>query len=97
MSSFAEIVAADQRRVILETLAQDPDFAHNEDILAEALEYLGHSISKDKLRTELSWLQEQGLVSLQEHGPVIIARLTRRGEDVALGRTTVPGVRRRRL
>lgn len=94
--SFAEILASEQRRVILDALAQDPDYAHNEDILAAALEYLGHSVSADKLRTELAWLAEQGLVELQEHGTVIIARLTRRGEDVALGRTVVPGVRRRR-
>lgn len=96
MNGYAELLAGEQRRIILDALEADPDYAHNDAILQSILDSFGYSISTDKLRTELAWLAEQGLITVDESGPVCVARLTRRGEDVALGRTVVPGVRRHR-
>ena len=56
----------------------------------------GHRLSRDKVRTQLSWLQEQGLVTLVDRAGCQIATLTTRGLDVATGNTTVPGVKRPR-
>lgn len=95
--SYGDLVAEDQRRVILDALEQDADYSHNEDILRSILEHFGHTVSRDKLRTELSWLAEQGLVTVSVNGDVYIVRLTARGEDIALGRATIPGVKRPRL
>ncbi len=96
MNDYAKMLAEQQRRIILDALEGDPDYAHNDLILQSILETFGHAVSIDRLRTELHWLAEQGLVSLDEAGGLVVAKLTQRGEDVALGRTAVPGVRRRR-
>lgn len=91
--SYSTFIAEDQRRVILATLEGDPGYSHNEHVLRSALGHWGHAVSRDALRTELSWLVEQGLVTLAGE-TVWTARLTARGEDVALGRARVPGVAR---
>ena len=65
--------------------------ACSEDVLLDALNAAQSrpmGISADRLRTELAWLSEQGLV-LHENGAAL---LTERGRDVAEERTTVPGV-----
>lgn len=95
--SYTDTVAADQRLVILQALEQDPDYRHNEHILRSMLGAVGHGISRDALATQLAWLDEQGLVGLEEVAGMRVARLTARGEDVACGRARVPGVARPRL
>ncbi|MEW4983085.1 MAG: hypothetical protein AB1Y26_07620 [Cycloclasticus sp.] len=94
--SYAKIVSEDIRRRVLEILESDPDFSHNEGIIQQALGFVGHNISSDKLRTELAWLNEQGLISTQDVSGVVIAKLTTRGEDIALNRGSAPGVARSR-
>lgn len=94
--SYAEHIAADIRLVLLQALEEDSDYSHNEGVLRAALGAVGHAVSHDRLRTELAWLAEQGLITLTDAGGLAIARLTARGEDVALGRTRVPGVARPR-
>ena len=44
------------------------------------------------LRDHLSWLAERGLVECDD-GPELVVAITRRGADVAAGRTEVPGVK----
>jgi len=92
--SYAALLAADRRLVILRILADSAGFCCNEHLLISLLEALGHVVSHDALRSELAWLEEQLLVSSQEVGGVSIARLTQRGADVACGRARVPGVKR---
>lgn len=94
--SYNDIVDADQRLVLLRVLAEDGDYSHNEYVLQEALREMGHNISNDKLRTELSWLKEQRLITIDSRMTVWIAALTVRGDDVAQGRVIVPGVKRPR-
>ena len=94
--SYAQIVTEDIRRKVLELLEQDPDFAQNEGIIQRALALIGHDISSDSLRTNLSWLAEQGLLVIEDVSGVQVAKLTRRGEDVALNRIVSPGVARGR-
>lgn len=95
MSKFAELVQADIRLGILQVLESDPDYSHNEYIIKSALGQLGHNISSDRLAVELAWLEEQGMITLQAT-PVKVAKLTSRGEDVALSRTRCPGIARPR-
>lgn len=88
-------IAEDIRRQVLDLLAKDNNYSHNEAIICAALEEVGHFISRDRLRSELCWLQEQGLVQVDIIGTTIyVAKLTSRGLDVAEGRATVPGVKR---
>jgi len=92
--TYAQLVTEDRRLVILRVLAEDPGYSMNTSLLHAALGSLGHTCTRDQVATDTAWLKEQGLVDTQEAGPVTIVRLTGRGEDVAAGRTTVPGVRR---
>jgi hypothetical protein len=94
MSEFEKIIQQDRRLVVLRMLAQDADYSHNEYILREALRVYGHRLSADLLRSELHWLAEQGLLSVEDVSGVLIAKLTRRGKDVADGAVVVPGVKR---
>lgn len=94
--SYEDVIAADQRLSILRALEQDPDYSHNEHVLGRVLEAVGHAVSSDRLRTHLAWLAEQDLVQVEDVAGMQVAKLTRRGEDVALGRSRVPGVARPR-
>lgn len=92
--SYTDIVIADIRLTVLQALAQDADYAQNENIIDAILASFGHNISRDQLRTQLAWLEEQGLLKLSDVGSMKVARLTQRGEDVAYGHAHQPGVRR---
>ena len=95
--SLQQVFTEDQRRLILEMLAEDSDYANNENTIKTALKYVGHNISSDKLATELHWLQEQELVDLNEVAGMAVAKLTQRGLDVANGASSMPGVARKGL
>ncbi len=92
--SFEKLVQEDMRLVVLQVLGEDADYSHNEHVLREALRAVGHSVSQDKLHTELAWLAEQGFISLADTVGVKVAKLSARGLDVANGATVVPGVKR---
>lgn len=94
--SFSDTLAADRRLVVLRLLDQAPGFTANDSILCSALAEVGHRCSRDTVRTDLSWLAEQGLITVEElmSGKVLVATLTERGGDVQAGRATVPGVKR---
>jgi hypothetical protein len=92
--NYAKLVAEDMRLVVLRVLAEDADYSHNEYVLQRMLGRFGHNVSFDRLRSELAWLAEQNLVTTATAGEIWVAKLTRRGADVAAGRTIVPGVQR---
>lgn len=94
--SYEQMITEDARLAILQVLEQDPDYSHNDRVIQRALQAIGHGLSTDRVRTELHWLSEQGLATLQATGDMLIAKLTTRGEDAALGRARVPGVARPR-
>ncbi|MBA1271684.1 ArsR family transcriptional regulator, partial [Pseudomonas carnis] len=50
--------------------------------------------SRDQVKTEMHWLAEQGAVTVADVGPVLVATLTERGQDIAAGRARVPGIKR---
>lgn len=92
--SYQEIVEADRRLVILKVLLDSAGYACNEHLLATLLGSFGHAVSNDRVRTDLAWLSEQGMIGVREVGGVQIATATLRGLDVAQGRASVPGVKR---
>lgn len=93
-TTFAEFLRHDVRLVILRLLAEMPAYRANSSVLTMALERFGHAITRDQVKTELFWLQEQGLVGCEDLDAVLVATLSERGADVASARTTVPGVAR---
>ena len=94
MSAFADLVAEDQRLRILQLLTEAEGYDLNIHILRDALARVGHRPSADRLRGELAWLEEQGLVATEMVGSIVVATATARGLDAAQGRARVPGVKR---
>lgn len=92
--SLKTIVNEDRRLVILRLLADDPDYSLNEYILRRALKAYAHRVSQDELHTDLAWLAEQNLLTVETVGSMQVAKLLTRGLDVAEGNTIVPGVAR---
>lgn len=92
--SYRDAVDADRRLVILQLLARSHSYVSHEYLIYAALPGFGHDSSLDRVRTDLAWLEEQGLVTLDSPGDVRLAKLTQRGLDVAGGRATVSGVKR---
>lgn len=97
--SLVEIENQEYRRDILALLEQDADYAMSELILKKALQAIGNPIAKDRLRTQMQWLKEQGLIAVSTivDTDLQTAKLTALGEDVANGRATVPNIARKPL
>ena len=94
MSKFAHFLREDQRLVILRILADMPSYKANSSVIASALNQYGHSPSRDQVKTELRWLEEQGVLGIDDMDVVLIATLNERGADVAAGRATIPGIKK---
>ena len=93
MSAYARQRQEDRRLVILRLLAETPGFSSNSSILTDALEPFGHAVSRDTVETELAWLAEQGLLSIERIATVTRALLSSRGHDASRGVAHIPGVK----
>lgn len=91
---YADALTEDRRLVALRLLAESGGYRANEYLMQSALSGFGHDVSADRLRADLAWLAEQGLIDVELAGTVQIAKLTQRGLDVAQGRALHPGVKR---
>lgn len=93
-TAYRDRVAEDLRLAILQ-IVDGAGGATNYRILHAELPGVGHIVGADRLRTELAWLSEQGLMDLGgTDSAFTVATLIERGIDAAHGRITVPGVRR---
>ncbi|EHB8445965.1 MULTISPECIES: VpaChn25_0724 family phage protein [Enterobacteriaceae] len=90
-----DLLDQDQRLVLLRSLLDCGDSA-NESILQTCLQTYGHKVSRDTVRTQLAWLREQGLVTLSDVSGCYVAEITGRGDEVASGLATIPGVKKPR-
>ncbi|OIO75438.1 MAG: hypothetical protein COS35_06560 [Zetaproteobacteria bacterium CG02_land_8_20_14_3_00_50_9] len=93
---LAEHKREDRRLLILKALASENDYAISDMVIRSMLREYGHSESADTIRTDIAWLDEQGLVTSERVGVATVAIITDRGLDVANGHSIVPGVRRPR-
>lgn len=96
MSDFNQLLTENARLAILQILEQDADYSHNQDILQMILQSLGHGLSVDRIRTELRWLEEQGLITVDSVSGLLVAKLNQRGLDISKGRGKVDGIARPR-
>ena len=92
--SYNQYLAEHARLSILRLLGEQPAYEANCSILADALPELGINVGRDFVRDQVDWLAERGLVETREVRDLVIAKATRRGLDVAAGRTSVRGVAR---
>ncbi len=93
--SLRDLLEEDRRLVILRSLV-DVGGEANESILNDCLDAYGHRVSRDQVRAQLAWLQEQGVVTIETVGSYMVASLTGRGQDAAEGRCVVPGIKKPR-
>src|SRR5690554_3997824 len=91
MSDYQQLLEGDQRLVILRSL-DDLNGSANDSVLQIILEQYGHKLSRDKVKTHLYWLGEQGLVNIETVLSTDVASITGRGLDVAKGVARCPGV-----
>lgn len=91
-----EILEQQSRLVILRSLVECRGEA-NESMLQTCLDVYGVKVSRDEVRTQQAWLAEQGLVENEDVAGCIVSTLTGRGQDVAEGRSSVPGVKKPRI
>jgi Fe2+ or Zn2+ uptake regulation protein len=93
--SFNDHFSAHQRLSILRVLTDSPRYSANNSILGDQLQEFGLDASRDTVRNQILWLEEQALVTVERVGKaILVATLTERGADVASGRATVDGVKR---
>lgn len=92
---YADLVTEHGRLSILRLLADQSGYEANCSVLKDGLElYAVIRWSRDRVRSEVAWLAEQGLVKSRQAGNLTVATLTQRGADVADGTSTTPGVKR---
>lgn len=89
------VLNEDQRLCLLRSLNECGGNA-NESVLQDCLDLYGHSISRDKVRNHLLWLQEQDIITVDDLAGCYVATLTERGHDVVEGRVQVFGIKRAR-
>jgi len=92
--SYQDHFAKHVRIAILRVLDAAPGCRANSSILHSAVDELGLTASRDQVKGEIAWLAEQGLLTVVDHGGLLVASLTERGADVAAGRAVVPGIQR---
>ena len=92
--SYAQFETEDRRLVLLRALEASAQYRANDLLLQRYCLAVGHTVSADRLRQDLAWLKEQGLMEVEQVQGVSVATLTTRGLDVATGRAQVPGVQR---
>ena len=91
--NYQDFQTEGRRLGILRILSRRNMFTANEYSLNDELAgNYGHHVSKDLLHSDLSWLEEQGLVMCQQPRAGWLITLTTRGNDVAEGRARQPGV-----
>lgn len=93
--NYADYLKEELRLVILRILNELPSYTGNSSTLHGFLGRWGLNVSRDQVKTALYWLREQGCISIDLDTPdVLVVKLSSYGQDVAEGRTTVPGIKR---
>ncbi|WP_374293164.1 VpaChn25_0724 family phage protein [Paenirhodobacter enshiensis] len=96
MIDYTEFNSRHRRLAILRFLQALPSYTSNISILTDVLNGpdIGIDTSRAQTGTELSWLAENGLVTLAGQPEFVVATATARGVDIALGRATHPQIQR---
>ncbi|MEN8721854.1 MAG: hypothetical protein ABF335_03095 [Alphaproteobacteria bacterium] len=81
MSDFQKHVDADCRLVILRALEDQHDGRLNESLLEQALENLGHRVSRERVRRYMQDLEEAGAIAIQKFADIFVGEITARGQD----------------
>lgn len=94
MNAFEKTLSEHRRIIILRLLNQAPACTANCGVLKDLVNAFGVTSTRDQIRNELRWLNEQQLATVTVVGDMLIATITEDGVDVARGVITRTGVRR---
>lgn len=89
LTTTAEVVLAHRRLAVLRHLMAMSEHRSNELIVSDVLNRQGISSSWSEIRNCLRFLEERDAIGADMTDRLMVMRLTRRGEDIALGRTTI--------
>lgn len=93
--AMVELLAEHQRISILIALKESADYGANTSILADVLKRYAIGCSRDQLKTQLTWLEQNGYVTLEKLSQnTWVARITQSGIDVAEGTVIAHGIKR---
>ncbi len=94
--SYSDELRKHARLAILRFLEDAPRYTSNVSMLSEQLPRVGIAYTRDQVKTELHWLEEQGMVQIEDHAGFTVATGTTRGVEVAQGIARHPDIQRRR-
>lgn len=83
--SYHEELREHARIAILRMLEDAPKYTSNVSMMTQLLPKLGIGYSRDQVETEVRWLAEQSLLTVEDHAGFIVATATVRGVEVAQG------------
>jgi hypothetical protein len=92
--NFENHLKEEMRLVMLRLLNELPSYRGNSSTLHGGLIRIGLSFSRDQVKTELFWLKEQGCIEIEMETPVLVVKLTERGQDVVENRARISGIQR---
>lgn len=91
---FSRLLREHWRLTILRAMAEVPAQGSNESALTQFVNLFHPGTTRDQIRSEMTWLAEQGLLKVELVGELMVATITKRGVDVGKGHSRVPGVAR---
>ncbi|MCG7565867.1 hypothetical protein MHM95_06145 [Pseudoalteromonas sp. CnMc7-15] len=93
--ALQDVQAEHQRISILISLKESADYGANISMLADILQRYALGCSRDQLKTQVNWLEQNGYVTVERLSDnTWIAKITHAGIDVANGHSVVPGIKR---
>ena len=88
-NTYLDRLKRDARLTILRFLNDAPQYTSNCSMLATLLPSVGITFTRDQVKTELQWLEEQSFVALSRPtANLLVATATRRGVEIATGIAT---------
>lgn len=94
-ASFWDYTMGHARLAVLRALLEVPQHTANDSMLNSVMEQLGLPITREQLRGQLGWLEEQGLIRVKRPTDgLAVATLRERGGEVAMGRAFIEGIQR---
>lgn len=96
MADYEKTLREHARIAILRMLEDAPKYTSNVSMMSGLLPSMGIGFTRDQTQSEVTWLKEQGLVTVEDHSGFTVVSATQRGLEVAGGIVTHPGVQRRR-
>lgn len=94
--SYQDELRQHARLAILRMLEDAPRYTSNVSIMTDLLPRFGISYGRDQVETEVHWLHDQGMLSIDDLNGFIVVTATLRGVEIAKGVTTHPQIQRPR-